>query len=294
MNDVDWQDIKLFLAVARLGNLSKAAALLKSSPATLGRRMLELESSVSRLLFKRSQTGYELTKDGEEFLKRALAMDAGAKPLLDWIDRDRIRPSVRISAGTWTAQFLCENFERLWSLQDEFVIVIVATERPLDIRHREVEIGIRSHKPEGANLAARRTGHVAHGVFQSRSLKHATNIGWVSMLPEDSSTAALRWTQKQPRPEIVAWASTPRTLYDLIAAGVGKGVLPCFAGDRDPRLERIGKALPELHQEQWLVVHNDDRNRGDVRTALDRVGALLNDYATLFSGGRPMGKLQHD
>jgi hypothetical protein len=65
---------------------------------------------------------------------------------------------------------------------------------------------------------------------------------------------------------IAAWANTPRTLHDLIRAGVGKGLLPCFAGDRDPLLERAGEPVAELAESQWTVMHNDDRHRADVRT----------------------------
>lgn len=289
MKNVDWDDIRVFIAVARTGGLTGAAKDLNMSAATVGRRILALEQCVSRQLFVRRQSGYALTADGRDLLARALAMEASAKPLMEWLDPENVKPAVRISAGTWTANFLCENFARLWTADDPFVVAFKTTERRLDIAHREVEIGIRSHKPEEANLAVRRTGAVAHAAFRARNTPAARRDDWVSILPEDAGTAATRWASSQPDLRIVAWANTPRTLYDLIVAGTGKGVLPCFAGDRDPRLERAGRALPELQQEQWLVMHHEDRHRPEVRTVLDRLGALLDEHGPLFAGARPLG-----
>src|SRR5919106_2322536 len=61
MKNMDWNDLRIFVRVARGGGLSAAAAELGSSPATVGRRMLALEQILARPLFVRRQTGYELT-----------------------------------------------------------------------------------------------------------------------------------------------------------------------------------------------------------------------------------------
>ena len=78
---------------------------------------------------------------------------------------------------------------------------------------------------------------------------------------------------------VAAWANTPRTLYDLIRSGVGKSILPCFAGDRDALLERAGEEIAELREGQWLVMHNDDRHRPDVRAVIERMAALIAAHA---------------
>jgi DNA-binding transcriptional LysR family regulator len=291
MKNMNWDDIRLFIAVAQSGGLTPAAIALGSSAATVGRRMLALEQAVSRKLFVRRQSGYELTPDGIELLKKALAMQSSARPIREWLEAEHIRPTVRISAGTWTANFLCENFAKLWSPDDAFLITFKTTEARLDISHREVDIGIRSHKPDGANLAARKTGSVAHAVYCARNAPSSARDSWVSILPEDAHTEATRWMNAQQNLRIVTWVNTGHTLYDLISAGVGNGVLPCFAGDRDPKLERIGHPLPELSQDQWLVMHDEDRHRAEVRTVIDRLGALLEEHASLFSGARPFGRV---
>ncbi|MEJ2021774.1 MAG: LysR family transcriptional regulator, partial [Maritimibacter sp.] len=62
--DPDWDDLKVFLAVARGESLSEAGRLLKRDPATVGRRITRLEQAMGVALFLRSQMGYGLTEAG--------------------------------------------------------------------------------------------------------------------------------------------------------------------------------------------------------------------------------------
>ena len=289
MKNLDWNDLRIFLSVARGGGLSAAAVELGSSPATVGRRMLALEEAVGRPLFVRRQSGYTLTKDGRTLLSKALAMEAGAKPIADWLAVDGQRSLVRVSAGTWTANFFAENFSKLWRPDDPFRIAFKTTEAKLDIAHREVEIGIRNQQPDSPNLAARRTVEVAQAPFRARNHQNPGREDWVAITPGDETTRSARWVNAQEGATFAAWANTPPTLRDLIRGGVGKGVLPCFAGDRDPLLERAGERIDELREGQWIVMHNEDRHRRDVRTVIDRIVALVSAHAALFAGERPVG-----
>ncbi|WP_157018567.1 LysR family transcriptional regulator [Mesorhizobium xinjiangense] len=290
MTNIDWNDLQVFIAVADGGGLSAAASTLGSSPATVGRRMVALEQAVGRPLFVRRQTGYTLTADGRALLQRARSMAAGAHTIEEWLEAEGRRSVVRVSAGTWAANFFAENFSRLWTPDDPFRIAFKASEAELDIAHREVEIGIRNRQAESGNLASRKTADVAFAPFRARGRSAAGPDEWVAIAPEHAATRSARWVNAHPALNVVAWANAPRTLGDLIRAGTGIGVLPCFAGDRDPLLERAGDLIDELHDGQWIVVHNDDRHRPDVRRVIDRIVALTTAHAALFAGKRPLGE----
>lgn len=80
----------------------------------------------------------------------------------------------------------------------------------------------------------------------------------------------------------------PHSVRELVAAGAGLSVFPCFVGDLDPRLVRIsGKPIVELYSEQWLVSHHEERHRPEVRRVADRIAALMKTHAALFRGERP-------
>lgn len=287
MKNLDWNDLHVFLAVARHGGLTSAASVLGSSAPTIGRRMLALEQQTGRSLFVRRQTGYELTADGRELLARAAAMESSARPIEHWLSASAERPVVRVSAGTWVANFLAANFSRLWTADDPFRIAFKTAEARFDIAHRAIDIGVRNRPPEGANLAGRAVGEVAYAPFRARNV--AATGDWVAVAPEEAATPSTRWVNAQPEITVAAWANTPRSLYDLVRAGAGQGVLPCFAGDRDPLLERAGEEIGELRHAQYIVMHDDDRHRPEVRKVIERMADLIGSHRALFAGQRPLG-----
>ena len=100
--DFSWDDLRLFLDVARLGGLSAATGTTGLSAATLGRRVTALERQVGEALFHRSQSGYRLTQAGEDLLARAEDVEAAMLSLKRWKDGAIGERVVRVSAGSWT------------------------------------------------------------------------------------------------------------------------------------------------------------------------------------------------
>lgn len=289
MKNLSWDDLQVFAHVARAGGLTGAAETLSLSAPTIGRRMLALEQATGHALFVRSRTGYALTDDGRTLLRRVQAMEASARPIEDWLAIGQDRPTVRISAGTWTANFIADNFTRIWLPADPFRICFKTTEARLDISHRETEIGIRNAPAESGNLASRPTVQVAFAPYVARNHPDPEGSEWVAVGSDEAITRSARWLFAQDNVSICAWTSTPYTLRDLIRSGAGKGILPCLSGDRDPQLMRAGPLIGELAETQYLVMHDDDRHRPEVRKVIDRLYELFRDHAELCRGGRPIG-----
>ncbi len=84
MKNPDWDIYRCFVTVARSGGLTGAAQATGLSPATVGRRMLELEERMGRSLFIRSQTGYVLTGDGRFLFEQLQEMEAAARKVESW------------------------------------------------------------------------------------------------------------------------------------------------------------------------------------------------------------------
>src|SRR5262245_55369646 len=149
----DWNDLKLFLHVARLGGLSQAIETTGFSAATLGRRIAALEREVGRALFHRSQTGYRLTRAGEDLLAHAEEVEAAMRSLVNWSEGELGHRTVRVSAGTWTTAFLAAHIGELWQVGDPFYIEFVTAYQKVDIGRRNADVGIRSDRPTEAGLA---------------------------------------------------------------------------------------------------------------------------------------------
>ena len=282
---IDWADLRLFLDVARLGGLSAATETTGLSAATLGRRVTALEKQIGEPLFQRSHSGYALTGAGEELLRRAEDVEAAMTSLTRWRDGTLGDRVVRVSAGTWTTEFLARHLGELWNVEDPFRLEFVTAYEKIDIGRRNADIGIRSERPAEPNLAGRLTGHVAHAIYAGRHLINGVKAGFfVGISGDGANIQSSRWLMARHGDRIVTRGNDMHSVRELVAAGGGLTVLPCFAGDSDSRLVQVAPPIPELKQEQWLVTHQDERHSREVRAVIDRIAALLRQHSPLFAG----------
>jgi DNA-binding transcriptional LysR family regulator len=285
----DWEELRLFLAVARASGLSGAARLTGVSAPTLGRRMTALERRLNQKLFDRKPGGYALTEAGRELYEQAREMEAVATGIDRWVSRRAPRRVVRVSAGAWTSRFLALNIDRLWRPDDPMTLEFLTVAARLDIARREADIGIRNRKPEESRLSGRRTNDVAYAIYRSR---HADDGGgeprWIGVIGDGGVTPSARWVAARHRNDVFLTCTDPRMAVDILHAGTGQAVLPCFVGDSFPELRREGGLIAELAEEQWLVLNDSERRQPAVRLAIDRIAALLREHRALFRGDRPV------
>ncbi|PZM11958.1 LysR family transcriptional regulator [Rhizobium tubonense] len=287
MKNTNWDAYQLFLDVARGGGLTGAVASSGLSPATIGRRMLDLEKQVARPLFARSQTGYALTSDGQALFDQLLEMEAAARKVDGW-QRGAVGSAVvRIAAGTWVGWLLSQSMPAICSERDDFRVDLYLAERRASLTHRESDIAMRAFEPEEANLAAVKAGDVAYAAYRARNVPFAGRERFIAVSEEEAVSAYLRWPHANHEAEIAITVNRPRSLRDLVLAGAGTAVLPCFVGDLEPRLERTGDEIESLRHSQWIVMNNEDRHIREIRTVIDRMTKLLKSHADLFAGKRP-------
>ncbi|WP_371154292.1 LysR family transcriptional regulator [Jannaschia sp. 2305UL9-9] len=262
-DDLPWADLALFAAVARCGTLAGAASETGASTATLSRRMTALETRIGRRLFHHGAQGYAITQDGAALLVRAERMEDAAADIARWRTEGQGPTRVRISAGTWTAQALARDVRAYWSPDAKWVPDFVHADADLDIARRQIDIGIRNRRPEQPWLAGRRTGQTEFAVYGVPSAE-----GFIGPGNDAPRPPSARWLLREHGDQIVTTANDPRLALALAEAGVGRVVLPCFAGDRSA-LTRLSGPIAELTCEEWLVSHHDGRHATPVRAALD-------------------------
>ena len=286
--DFSWDDLRLFLDVARLGGLSAARDTTGLSAATLGRRITALERGIGEPLFVRSQTGFVLTRAGEALLERAEDVEAAIRSLAHWREGAIGARVVRVSAGAWTTDFLARHMEQIWSPRDGYRVEFVTAYEKVDIGRRAADIGLRSERPSEPGLAGRRLGAVAHALYGVPRLEGGVRDGlFVGVTGPGAAIASARWLMAHHGDRIVVRGNDMHSVRELVAAGAGITVLPCFVGDSDPRLHRMARPIAELASEQWLVMHHEERHSPPVRAIADKIGALMTRHAALFSGELP-------
>lgn len=286
MKNLAWDSYQLFIDVARHGGLTGAAQSTGLSAATLGRRMVELEAQIGRTLFQRAQTGYTLTADGRALLDHLKSFEAAARGVDLWRRQASEPALVRVTAGTWVARLIAHNMTKLCRSTDPFRVELTITEERAALAHRETDIGIRAVEPQESNLARIVLGEVAYAAYRHHLADDLQVQSWVAVSTDAAISAYLKWPHQHVADQIRVTVSRPRSLKDLAVAGVGLAVLPCFVGDADPQLRRVGGDIPELCHRQWLVTNNDDRHRSEVRLFARRLTTLMRGLGPAFAGNR--------
>lgn len=283
--DISWDDLRVFLDVARLGGLSAATQKTGLSAATLGRRVTALERQVGEALFVRSQSGYRLTPSGEEVLQRAEEVETAMLALRRWKEGAIGERIVRVAAGPWTSAFLSRHIEAIWSVPDRFGVELVTASQKVDIGRRHADIGIRNQRPTEQWLAGRLIGKVAYALYARPQLISGVAAGYfVGLAGEGGQTHSARWLHARHGDRIAVRGNDAMSVLELVAAGAGISVFPCFVGDADPRLARMAGPIAELETEQWLVCHHEERHSPAVRTVTDRIADLMRTNAALLRG----------
>jgi DNA-binding transcriptional LysR family regulator len=265
-------DLLLFLAVADAGGLQGAIAATGVSAPTLSRRMTALERDTGQHLFRRGRHGYALTADGRRLVEEASQLRPLKARLSNWGQGPCATPRVRITAGTWTARYLARHIGEVWTPGDPWLPEFLAANANLDIARREADIGIRARRPEQAWLAGKRTtARLDYAIF---GLPDAPE-GFVTLSETLATTPAERWIRTHHSDRILTEVNTMRLGLDLVRAGMGRIVMPLFAGTDGTGLTQLSGPIDEIAHEEWLVSHQDARHDPPIRRALIALERLL-------------------
>jgi DNA-binding transcriptional LysR family regulator len=269
---MNWDDIRIFLGVARTGQILAAAKRLGLNHATVARRLTALEDSLGTRLFDRSTSGCVLTDAGSRFFDRAETMEAAAlqaeADLGD--DTPEISGTVRIGAPDgFGVAYLAPRLGLLTRQHPGLTVQLVPVSRSFSLSRREADIAVTIERPETGRLIAGKLVDYALGLYASRSylsergipaspgdLSAHNLIGYVEDLLYSASlnygTEFFRgWTA---RFEIASALGQT----EAVKAGAGIGILHDFIARADPSLVPV---LPDmkLKRAYWMVTHESSR-----------------------------------
>lgn len=292
MKHLDWDDLRLLLLIAQEGTLRGAARKAGVSPATMSRRLDELEEAVGQKLVERFQGGCIPTAYGSDIF--ALAGQMGEIALEVERTRDQRNAHaasgvVRINTDEWLSYFLTTRFARFHDAYPNIEVEIVTSHRPYSLARREADIAVRPYRPEQLDLVTRQLGTLSFGLYCSRDVatRHAAAIAsqdWAKLpfvgfdepRSEFQSDQWLRALPGAPAP----WmrCSYGLGILDGVAHGAGLGVLATFlAGDAQDLVAAIPH-IPELDQDIWLSMHSGLRTSARVRAVVDFMGQVFSEY----------------
>ena len=291
---MNWDDIRIFLAVARHGSLRAAGRALGLSQPTVGRRLAAFEKTFGGPpLFDRLPDGLRLNPAGDALVAAAERLENAALAL----ERRRAAGSptlsgtVRVSVGEWAEDLLARHSGRAdaGGLPDGITLELVQSPQTANLARRDADLALRHGVPEGGNLVVAKVGAIAGALYRRRG--GDAGLGrdghWITYTEEQGHYASARWLDQQVRNgggRMVLRATHLAMRLAAVRAGVGVGLLPCYAGDADPLLERLGDPVPELTADYWVIVHRDLRRVACVRAVIDWIRGLFERHREALAG----------
>ena len=277
--NMEWSDLKIFLAIVQHGSLRRAAESLGVTQPTVSRRIRGLEQYVGLPLFERDRGGHRLTPAGEELLPEARAVESAALRVEQSSMRltSELQETIRIAAGQTSAAVLAQG---LHLMKSGPMIEIVVTDSISHIDTRAPDIFIDHDLPSDATGMTRRVGSVSSAVYgaqansMSRTLPLSSHdlatLPWLGFVKEQEHYITMKWLNEtmRGRPP-AARMENADLMVDAAANGVGIAVLPCFKGDRDSRLVRLSEHIDILRADYWTVIQSDLAQNPSVRAALN-------------------------
>lgn len=237
---LQWDDVRYFLALARLGSLSAASRSLDVEHSTVARRVEALERALGLRLFDRLPRGWTLTTEGEALVVQAKGLEdqaiAFSRAALGVAS---LAGTVRISAPPMTAShFLAPRLATLREAWPDIDLELIGESRDADLAHGEVDLALRLARPTAAGLAARALGGMGSGLYASPAHAVRPPQEWVFLGYDRSLGQVAQHTWLEGIADgrrFVLRSNDLAVLYQACRAGLGIALLPISWPGRMPR-----------------------------------------------------------
>jgi DNA-binding transcriptional LysR family regulator len=286
---IDWDDVRIFLALARAGSLTAAARSLRVEHTTVARRVGQLEQALGLHLFDRLPRGWILTSEGEQLAGRAAQMEEQAHEFMrEAADGVPLSGTVRLSALPSVGQeFLLPRLCAIHQRWSSVTLELVVETRVAILSRREADLALRVGRPQDPGLAARLLGHMSYGLYCGAGyIDGRAEADWRFVAPDDSlaHTPEFHWmnTLRGNRAYSLR-ANTLALQRDAVRMGIGVAALPHFMASADSMLERLPFDTAPPPAEIWLVVHPDVRRSPRVRLIADLVAEVVSAGADILA-----------
>jgi molybdate transport repressor ModE-like protein len=291
----NWDDLRLFLAVARAGSLSGAARALGVNHSTVFRRVGAFEEAIEARLFERLPSGYVLTEAGEEMLETALRVEAEISELDRKIAGQDLRLSgtVRITTVDMLALgLLPRHLAAFHAAYPGIELEVVATNAAVSLSRREADVALRVSNQPPETLVGRRVGRLVFAAYGAAAATDGTadvplaERDWIGF-DSDHEALVRRFADFLPETRPIFRANSVAVAIAAAKAGIGLAPLPCGIADLEPDLVRVAPLPDDFTRDLWLLTHEDLRRTARIRAFLDFLAAALTAEAPLLEGQRP-------
>lgn len=279
-------DLEAVLALVRAGTLAGAGERLGVDPSTVFRTLQRIERGLGQALFTRSRSGYQALELAQTLAGHAEQLESALESARSAAQAqpERVSGTVRITTTDTILHGLVAPALR--ALQGQHPLLefeLHAGNDLASLTRRDTDIAVRATRRPPAHLVGRQVGPIRMALYATRQGPvqqladvHATRQDWVApddALPEHPSVL---W-RKRHFPKAVARyrVGSILTVMELVAMGLGVGVLPVFLAQSHPGLVALTGALDECETGLWLLTHPESRHLRRVATVYSHLARTL-------------------
>ena len=266
MRNLDWDDLRFFLAMSERGSISGAAKSLNVNHSTVLRRLTSLEKRLGARLFNRLPEGYQLTAQGEELRNQLRGVSEQIESAQrSLIGRDlKLSGAIRITTtDTLMHGLLMPYLAEFHALNPAIQMEMVINNTFLNLTRREADVAVRPSNIVPENLVGRRVGRLRTAIYASKNYlkknekkKEWAAHDWIASDEVLSHLAQAKWMQENiPEDRIVVRVDSLAGMVAAVRHGMGVGMLLCLLADNERDLVRLAEPVNELETDVWILTH---------------------------------------
>ncbi|MFT7288858.1 MAG: DNA-binding transcriptional LysR family regulator [Halieaceae bacterium] len=290
---MDWDDLKVLLALSRKRSARGAAQLLGVSNSTITRRLDELERELSTRLFDRTPDGYRMTQSAETLLATAEHVEElilGAERQLTGVDQE-LEGNICLTLPP--AQGFNVLMPRLAQFAEDYPgieLEIISSLDPLDLGRREADIAIRllrAGKAPPDTLIGRKICAVTASAYVHGDLLNPDDPSDVSHLHWIGLRGAINeepWKQLCRNGHLPVRHAIPaiNLQIEAVAAKMGMMFGPCAAFRDRPEIARVPGEEVHHFMDLWVLTHKDLRLSARMRILREILAEELRELRPYF------------
>jgi len=290
-----WDDLRIFLAIARAGSLSGAARSLGVNHSTVFRRINAFEENLGVRLFERMGTGYALTVAGEEMRASAERVEGEIERLDRRITGQDLRLEgalIVTTTDTLAQHILMPHVANFREAFPGIRLDLIIDNANVNMSKRQADVAVRPTRDPPETLVGRRISDIAFACYASQEYMQGRSselaeLDWVHLDDSLLHLAADKWFRRTlPNARSAMTTNSVLGLQLGCEAGLGAAVLPCFMADLNANLQRLQPPIDEAASILWLLTHEDLRHTARVRAFMDFMADALKTDIDLLEGRR--------
>lgn len=280
---MDWDNLRVFLELARTQRLADAAQRLGIDHSTVSRRIRRFEQELGTQLFDRNNQGYALTAQGSALVAFAERMENTLHSATEEVGgrNQTLSGQVRLGATEGFGSFvLAPHLAHFCKRHPAMRVDVLPVPRFVNLSKREADFAVTIERPEeGSYVVSKLTDYCLKlyatpaylkthpPIRESRDLQQHPFYGYVDELV---FSAELRYLQQIASPLVVVLrSSSVIAQYTAARRGQGLAILPCFLAQQCDDLVPVLDGQVSVLRTFWLVAPTELRNIARIKAVWD-------------------------